>query len=58
MKSKYVNDSIGKVVSSYKFNLLAGLASIISLVGWALETFVTWSGINGVVGWIATADYE
>ena len=54
MKSKYVNDSIGKVVSSYKFNLLAGLASIIALVGWALETFVTWSGINGVVGWIAT----
>lgn len=42
-----------KVVSSHKFNLLAGFASIMSLLGWALQTFITWSGISGVVGWIA-----
>jgi hypothetical protein len=54
LKNKYVNDSLKKVVSSHKFNILAGLSSIIALIGWVLETFVTWSGIGGVVGWIAT----
>jgi hypothetical protein len=53
LKNNYINDSIKKVVSSHKFNLLAGFASMIALVGWALETFVTWSGISGVVGWLS-----
>ncbi|WP_031568233.1 hypothetical protein [Rheinheimera texasensis] len=54
MSNKYINDSLRKVVSSYSFNLFAGLCSIIALVGWALQTFITWSGISGVVGWLAT----
>lgn len=53
MSKKYLNDSLKKVVSSHKFNLLASLSSIIALLGWALETFVNWSGISGVVGWMA-----
>ncbi|EHS4950271.1 hypothetical protein G6355_18490 [Vibrio cholerae] len=55
MTKNYLKNSISRVVLSYKFNLLAGTASIISLIGWALDTFVTWTGINGVIGWMASA---
>ncbi len=55
LTKSYLKNSVSRVVSSYKFNLLAGTASIVSVVGWALDTFVTWSGIKGVVGWMASA---
>lgn len=55
MIRNYLNNSIRSVVSSHKFNLLAGLASIIALIGWALETFVEWSGVNGIIGWLSSA---